>query len=103
MSTADVPHCFLNMKKQQIEQYSFLPERLRHKVACAKSIGEGSFGQVYLLSDSSSFQYVLKRVSIRNFDEQQQAASVEEALILSRLDHRNICALYDFFLDGEFL
>ena len=105
----------------QIKQYPFLPERLQHKVEYAKVIGEGSFGQVYFLrnkknqngisinndrassSSSSAIEYVLKRVRIHNLENQQQAEAVEEALILSRLHHTNICELYDFFLDGEFL
>lgn len=105
----------------QVKQYPFLPERLQHKVEYAKVIGEGSFGQVYFLrnkknqngisinndraslTSSVAFEYVLKRVRIHNLEDHQQAEAVEEALILSRLHHTNICELYDFFLDGEFL
>lgn len=94
--------------EHHVNQYSFLPRKLRHEVTRATAIGEGSFGQVYLLENkinhkeedptTNPFQYVLKRVSIRNTDTKQKAAAVEEALM-----HRNICNLYDFFVDGVYL
>jgi len=88
------------MKSNSSQEYLYLPERLRDKVTYAKAIGEGSFGRVHLLQDKvGNSVYVLKQVSIIHLSDKEKAAAVDEALILSRLNHQNICKLFDFFLD----
>ena len=64
-----------------------------------KSIGEGSFGEAYLVEDiKSKKQYVLKTVKLNGLNEQQYNDSLKEALIIQKLDHPNIIKLYEAFL-----
>ena len=60
---------------------------------------QGSFGEVYLMRQKSKELQIVKRIEIRTFSAKEKAAAVEEALILSRLCHRNVLSLIDFFLD----
>ena len=61
-------------------------------------IGEGGMGEVYIGYDERLKRKVaLKAVrGERRFDEEAKARLLREAEILSKLEHPNICRLYDF-------
>ena len=67
----------------------------------ASKIGQGSFGEVYLIREKSKDLKVVKRVEISHASPKDKASAVEEALILSRLCHPNILSLIDFFLGAN--
>ena len=66
-------------------------------------IGEGSFGEVFLIKDETKRFKVVKQVRIKKFPPDDKASAVDEALILSGLNHPNILSLFDFFSIDDIL
>lgn len=66
-------------------------------------IGQGSFGEVYLVKDRTKEQRVVKRVDLHKCKPKDKASAVEEALILSRLSHPNVLSIIDFFAEDTYL
>ena len=65
-----------------------LQSRLHEPKVEVVPIGEGSFGNIYLVeSKLTRKKTVLKRICIKHLSEREKRISVDEALILSRLDH----------------
>ena len=65
-----------------------------------KLIGEGSFGEVYLVEDiKTKKQYVLKTIKLNGLNENQYNDALKEALIIKNLDHPNIIKLYEAFIN----
>jgi NIMA (never in mitosis gene a)-related kinase len=66
-------------------------------------IGQGSFGEIYLIHEKTKELKVVKQVETKNLSSKDKSAAVEEALILARLSHPNILSLIDFFLGDQYL
>jgi hypothetical protein len=74
----------LNMK----EILRILQSRLQESSLEVVPIGKGSYGNIYLVENKLTRQKsVLKRICIEHLSEREKRKSVDEALILSRLDH----------------
>ena len=81
-----------------------LEDNLSSKISAdhVSKIGQGSFGDVYLIKEKIQFK-VVKRVDLANCPAKDKAVAVEEALILSRLRHPNVLSIIDFFMEGKYL
>lgn len=66
-------------------------------------IGQGSFGEVFLIEEETKQFKVVKQVRIKSLPPGDKASAVDEALILSKLNHPNVLILFDFFSDDDFL
>ena len=65
---------------------------------CLKLLGEGSFGKAYLcqnLQDNS--QCVIKQIILDDLDEEEKKETLNEVIILKKLDHSNIIKFKDVF------
>ena len=65
---------------------------------CLKLLGEGSFGKAYLcqnLQDNS--QCVIKQIILDDLDEEEKNETLNEVIILKKLDHSNIIKFIDVF------
>ncbi|CAD8112879.1 unnamed protein product [Paramecium primaurelia] len=67
-----------------------------------KSIGSGSFGQVYLARNKREDRlYVIKRIKIRDMTQKDRENTENEVRLLQKLRHPNIVAYKDSYLDRE--
>ncbi|CAD8126569.1 unnamed protein product [Paramecium sonneborni] len=67
-----------------------------------KSIGSGSFGQVYLARNKREDRlYVIKRIKIRDMSQKDRENTENEVRLLQKLRHPNIVAYKDSYLDRE--
>ncbi|CAD8209976.1 unnamed protein product [Paramecium octaurelia] len=67
-----------------------------------KSIGSGSFGQVYLARNKREDRlYVIKRIKIRDMTQKDRENTENEVRLLQKLRHPNIVAYKDSYLDKE--
>lgn len=61
-----------------------------------ESIGEGSFGSVYLVKDSKERLFALKRVHVNPFDGDQALKEIE---VMKKFVHPNLIKIYDSNFD----
>ena len=76
-----------------------------HRYHIVKNIGEGSFGNVFLVKDKQKdgMYAVLKKIPAGKKKSQWREQVQKEAQILQKLDHPNIIQYYDsFFTPNEF-
>lgn len=73
-----------------------------------KSIGSGSFGQVYLSRNKrEDKQYVIKRIKTRDISQkdreniENEVTHLIQVRVLQKLRHANIVAYKDSFMDRE--
>ena len=77
----------------------------------SKPIGKGAFGDVFLVTKNSGPEQknfmpeplVLKEVSMKGMNARDQKSTMNEVDILKRLDHPNIIAFHESFVDGDTL
>ena len=66
-----------------------------------KALGNGSFGNVWLVRSNFSFKtYVKKEMNERCNDGKERGVALNEANILARLKHKNIIRYKDAYFDG---
>ena len=66
------------------------------------SLGRGGFGSVYKARTATGNLVALKILNPQVLDNQKVVKKFfHEAMILAKLDHRNICKLIEFFPDGQ--
>lgn len=64
-----------------------------------KKLGEGAFGQVYLVRHRpTNALYVMKEVDMSKLDSKGKEEAVREADFLKRLKHPNIIGYHDYFV-----
>ena len=69
---------------------------LNYKVI--QSLGEGSFGKAFLCQKESDNSFcVIKQIIIQDMNQKEKDDVLNEANILSKLDHQNIIKFYDLF------
>ena len=67
-----------------------------------KTIGSGSFGQVYLASHKREGKnYVIKRVKTRDMSQKDLENTENEVRLLQRIRHTNIVSYKDSYVDRE--
>ena len=63
-----------------------------------KLLGEGSFGKAYLCQNiQDNSQCVIKQIVLDNLDDQEKQETLNEVIILKKLDHSNIIKFIDAF------
>ena len=69
---------------------------LNYKVI--QSLGEGSFGKAFLCQKESDNSFcVIKQIIVQDMNQKEKDDVLNEANILSKLDHQNIIKFYDLF------
>ena len=77
-------------------------EKIVGKYKIEKHLGHGSFGAVYLVEDEEDqSKKVAKRIFLGDFDDDSISRVVDEARMLSRLDHPNIVGYFDSFVNQD--
>ena len=67
-----------------------------------KLLGEGSFGKAYLCQNlKNNTQCVIKQIILDNLDEEEKQDTLNEVIILKRLDHSNIIKFMDAFTKSK--
>jgi non-specific serine/threonine protein kinase/NIMA (never in mitosis gene a)-related kinase len=67
-----------------------------------KTIGSGSFGQVYLARHKREGKhYVIKRVKTRDMEQKDLENTENEVRLLQKIRHSNIVAYKDSYVDKE--
>ncbi|KAJ9442676.1 putative serine/threonine-protein kinase nek3 [Diplonema papillatum] len=71
-----------------------------------QTIGAGSYGQVYLVEGvkdkvGQPGTHVVKRVHVTDLTDDELKAAINEVQVLSLLDHCNVVAYRDHFVDGD--
>ena len=67
-----------------------------------KTIGSGSFGQVYMAKHKREGKhYVIKRVKTRDMSQKDLENTENEVRLLQKIRHSNIVAYKDSFVDRE--
>jgi len=78
-----------------------LQETLSSKYEIIKPIGKGKFAIVYRASRKSDNQLVaVKKISIDMMDAKSRTKTLKEVKLLQTLNHPNIIAYLDSFIDG---
>ena len=63
-----------------------------------ETIGEGSFGSVYLVKDSKERYFALKRIHVNPFEGDQALKEIE---VMKKFVHPNLIKVYDSHFDEE--
>jgi serine/threonine protein kinase len=63
-----------------------------------ETIGEGSFGSVYLVKDSKERSFALKRIHVNPFEGDQALKEIE---VMKKFVHPNLIRIYDSHFDEE--
>ena len=72
----------------------------RRDYSIVRSLGEGSFGTVFLVTHKTTGEHlVMKEVQLRGLSRSQLLRAREEVFVLRRLEHPNIIAYRDSFLE----
>lgn len=67
-----------------------------------KSIGSGSFGQVYLVRNKfEGKNYVVKKIKTRDMSDKDRENTEQEVRLLQKMRHANIVAYKDSYIDRE--
>lgn len=61
-----------------------------------KSIGEGSFGEVFLVSGEGGKLFALKKIHVGPFETEQALLEIE---LMKKFTHPNLVKVYDYHLD----
>lgn len=72
------------------------------KIRLIKTLGEGGMGQVFVGYDEKLERHVAVKVigGVLRLDPEAKERFIREARVLSKLEHPNICRIYDF-IEGE--
>jgi NIMA (never in mitosis gene a)-related kinase len=57
------------------------------------SLGEGSFGNVYLVEDNKGKRYALKKIRIDPFNIEESEKEID---VMKKLSHHNLVKIYDY-------
>ena len=67
-----------------------------------KSIGEGSFGKVYLIKrKSDDFICILKKIEFQFNDQKEKDKALKEVEIMKKLNHPNLIKLHDCIIEKK--
>lgn len=61
-------------------------------------LGEGSFGTVYLITDSKGKKYALKKVQVNPFKVDEALKEIE---VMNKLKHPNLINVYGSYYDNQ--
>lgn len=65
-------------------------------------LGKGAFGVVYkAVSKINRLEYVLKKLSTKNMDQEKSKSIVREVQLLKKLKHPNIITYYNSFIEDN--
>merc|ERR1719443_340267 len=79
---------------------TFSPSEKADDYDIVRPIGSGSFGQVYLVTHNKERRvYVMKRIRLVAMQPKDREATAQEVRLLQHLDHPNIVAYRDSFVD----
>lgn len=80
----------------------FFSTNFMEKYRQVRVLGEGSFGQAWLVThQSTSESLVIKTISIPAMTARDKQAAINEVKILSTLRHKNIILYKDAFVDQK--
>lgn len=80
------------------------PVNVANRYRICRKLGSGSFGTVFLVADIKygNELKVLKEIPIGDIEPDETISAVNEARLLSKLEHPGIVKFHDSFIDGEY-
>ena len=67
-----------------------------------KELGHGGFGKVYLIEKNNKY-YALKKLFIKELNEEEKEKCKNEIIILRRFNNENIVKFYDSYIKNEYM